>query len=93
MTDNQRSWRKDASQLCQASTQASERLSSRLAESRIGELLFRLMHIGNSACDGVHAGPASDDPDVDPKGKRWDFDEDDEMRKRYPKLYKKFGNE
>jgi hypothetical protein len=40
---------------------------------------------------GRPAGHASDDPDVEPKGKRWDFDDDDEMQKRYPKLYKKFG--
>jgi hypothetical protein len=31
--------------------------------------------------------PASEDPNVKPKGKSWDFDDDDEMRKRYPKLF------
>lgn len=38
---------------------------------------------------GTHAGPASDDPDVEPKGKRWDFDNDEEMRKRYPLLFER----
>lgn len=40
---------------------------------------------------GKHYGPDSDDPNVMPKGKRWNFDDDDQMRKRYPKLFKKFG--
>jgi len=39
---------------------------------------------------GTHYGPASDEPNVMPKGKRWDFEDDDEMRNRYPRLFKKF---
>ena len=42
---------------------------------------------------GTSFGLASDDPDVMPKGKNWDFDDEDEMRKRYPELYKKFGDQ
>jgi hypothetical protein len=33
--------------------------------------------------------PASEDPNVRPKGKSWDFDDDDEMRKRYPQLFER----
>lgn len=43
------------------------------------------------AAFGMHFGPASDDPNVMPQGKRWDFDDDEEMQKRYPRLHKKFG--